>query len=313
VGLFHLYTHAFFKAALFLGAGAVIHALGGEEHIWKMGGLRKSLPVTFMVFLLATLSLAEIPPTAGFFSKEEILWNLYQSGGGVSAVWLVALMASLMTSIYIFRLFFTVFCGPSHVPPDKASKVHEAPWTMRSVLIVLGFLSATAGFVESGWFMKQILGLKGTFSGFLSQALGAAHGEGGAHGGALGYAAHSALAVGLSLAGIAAAWILFLLRPERGDALSRRFKPVRDFLAGSYHIDRLYEAVFVNPYHSISRRFCREAVENSVLGGAVRTLTAQVQSLAALAARLQNGNAQAYALYCLIGLAGLLLAGLYHG
>jgi NADH-quinone oxidoreductase subunit L len=309
VGLFHLYTHAFFKAALFLGAGAVIHALHGEEDIWKMGALRKSMPVTFLVFLLAALSLAEIPPTAGFFSKEEILWSLYQAGGGLNAVWLVALMASLMTSIYIFRLFFTVFCGPSRVPAEKAAKLHEAPWSMRSVLIALGFFSAAAGFVESGWLMKQVLGFKETFSGFVARAPEAAAGAGGA----LGYAAHSALAVGLSLAGIAAAWVLFLHRPERGEALSRRFKPTRDFLAGSYHIDRLYQAVFVNPYHSVSQRFCQEALENSLLGGAVRILTAWVQGLAALAARLQNGNAHAYALYCLIGLAGLLLMGLYHG
>jgi len=315
VGLFHLFTHAFFKAALFLGAGAIIHALGREENIWKMGGLRKSLPVTGVVFLLAALSLAEIPPTAGFFSKEEILWSLYQSGGGVSAVWLVALVASLMTSIYIFRLFFVVFCGPSRVPPDKASKVHEAPWTMRSVLIALGILSATAGFVESGWFMKQILGLNETFSSLLSQGLGAAHGEVGAHGGSgmLGYSGHSALAVGVSLAGIATAWILFHLRPGWAEITSRRFRPVRDFLAGSYHIDRLYQAAIVNPYHWVSQRFCQEAVEDSALGGAVRTLTAYVQSLAVLATRLQNGNAHAYALYCLMGLAGLLLMGLYHG
>jgi NADH-quinone oxidoreductase subunit L len=314
VGLFHLYTHAFFKAALFLGAGAVIHALGGEEDIWKMGGLRKSLPVTSLVFLLAALSLAEVPPTAGFFSKEEILWSLYQAGGGLNGVWLVALMASLMTSIYIFRLFFVVFCGPSHVPPDKAPKVHEAPGPMRFPLIVLGILSAIGGFVESGWFMKQFLGLKETFSGLLPQTLVAGHGEGGAHGaGMLGYGGHSLLAVGLSLAGIATAWVLFQLRPEWASILTRRFRPVRDFLSGSYYIDGLYQAVLVNPYHWVSKRFCQDTVEDSALGGAVRRLTAGVQSLAALATRPQNGNAHAYALYCLIGLAGLLLMGLYYG
>jgi NADH-quinone oxidoreductase subunit L len=149
VAIFHLYTHAFFKACLFLGAGSVIHALGGEQDIRKMGGLARRIPVTFATFAVATAAIAGIPPLAGFFSKDEILWFAFASSrGGSPLLFAVGATTALLTAFYMFRLLWLTFFGRSRMNPETEHHVHESPASMTGILVVLailGLLIAIAG------------------------------------------------------------------------------------------------------------------------------------------------------------------------
>ncbi|MEO8509055.1 MAG: NADH-quinone oxidoreductase subunit L [Betaproteobacteria bacterium] len=141
VAIFHVMTHAFFKACLFLGAGSVIHALGGEQDVRRMGGLARRIPVTFVTFAVATAAIAGIPPLAGFFSKDEILWFAFASSrGGSPLLWGMAAASALLTAFYMFRLLWLTFFGASRMTPEVEHHVHESPWSMTGVLVVLAVL-----------------------------------------------------------------------------------------------------------------------------------------------------------------------------
>src|SRR6478736_10332481 len=138
VAIFHLVTHAFFKACLFLGAGSVIHAPGGEQDLRRMGGLARRIPLTFWTFAIATAAIAGIPPLAGFFSKDEILWFAFASDyGGKPLLWLVGAATSLLTAFYMFRLLWLTFLGKPRMSDDVAHHVHESPLAMTGVLVLL--------------------------------------------------------------------------------------------------------------------------------------------------------------------------------
>ena len=158
VAVFHVYTHAFFKACLFLGAGSVIHAMSGEQDIRKMGGLARKIPVTFVTFAVATAAIAGIPPLAGFFSKDEILWFAFASErGGSPLLWIVASFTALMTAFYMFRLLWLTFLTPSRMDEKTAHHVHESPFSMTGVLIVLAVLSAIGGFFHVYHFLEPVM------------------------------------------------------------------------------------------------------------------------------------------------------------
>ena len=160
VAIFHLYTHAFFKACLFLGAGSVIHALGGVQDITKMGGLARRIPITFVTFAVATAAIAGIPPLAGFFSKDEILWfALASDRGGSPLLFAVAALTALLTAFYMFRLLWLTFFGASRMDAATAAHIHESPPTMTGVLIVLAVLSAIGGFLELPHYLEPLLPL----------------------------------------------------------------------------------------------------------------------------------------------------------
>src|SRR5689334_8124505 len=158
-GIFHLYTHAFFKALLFLGSGAVIHALGGEQDLRRMGGLKRDLPITYWTFLIGSIAIAGVPGLAGFFSKDEILFRTYASGHLI--LWVVGILTSLLTAIYMFRLVFLTFHGPSH-DEGHHHHPHDAPLPMAIALVVLA-----AGSVVAGW-----VGIGGRFEKFLEPSFG---------------------------------------------------------------------------------------------------------------------------------------------
>src|SRR4029453_9022073 len=159
-GVFHVMTHAFFKALLFLAAGSVIHALGGEQDVRRMGGLARRIPLTFWTFAVATAAIAGIPPLAGFFSKDEILWYAFASTrGGTPWLWIVAATTALMTSFYMFRLLWLVFLGRSRMTPEVEHHVHESPVSMTSVLIALAVLSTIGGFLPLPHFLAPLLPL----------------------------------------------------------------------------------------------------------------------------------------------------------
>src|SRR6187431_1768347 len=160
VAIFHVVTHAFFKACLFLGAGSVIHALGGEQDVRRMGGLARRIPLTFWTFAIATAAIAGLPPLAGFFSKDEILWYAFASArGGSPLLWLVAAATALMTAFYMFRLLWLTFFGSSRMTPEVEHHVHESPFSMTGVLVLLAALSALGGFIAVPHFLEPQLPL----------------------------------------------------------------------------------------------------------------------------------------------------------
>ena len=144
-GVFHLMTHAFFKACLFLGSGSVIHAMGGEQDMRKMGGLRHQMPITFMTFLVATFAISGIPPFAGFMSKDEIIWQAFAKGTCV--LWLMLWVAAGLTVFYMFRQVYMTFFGEFRGTHEQEHHLHESPPSMSYVLAVLGVLSVFGGFV----------------------------------------------------------------------------------------------------------------------------------------------------------------------
>ena len=204
VALFHLVTHAFFKACLFLGAGAVLHALQGEEDMRNMGALARTLPVTFVTFVVAAIALCGVPPFAGFFSKDEILWSAWSAGS--PALWLAALAASALTAFYIFRAVFLTFLGESRVPAKLAPHVHEAPPSMAGVLAVLALGAALIGFIGLPKVLVELLGVAAPFHDFLAPVLPPLAGE---HHAVATELLLMAVAVLAAFAGIGLAWSRF--------------------------------------------------------------------------------------------------------
>ncbi|KPL00088.1 MAG: NADH dehydrogenase [candidate division Zixibacteria bacterium SM23_73_3] len=172
-GIFHLMTHAFFKALLFLAAGSVMHALAGELNMQKMGGLKKYIPITFWCFLAGTLAISGIPLFSGFFSKDEILWKAFSSPHGHFLLWLIGVATAALTAFYMFRLFFMTFLGKSRMDPQVESHVHESPKSMTIPLMVLAVLSVIGGY--SG--IPHSLGGSNRFEGFLSSVFEHGHSE----------------------------------------------------------------------------------------------------------------------------------------
>ncbi|HJY85872.1 MAG TPA: NADH-quinone oxidoreductase subunit L, partial [Candidatus Acidoferrales bacterium] len=237
VGIFHLMTHAFFKALLFLGAGSVIHALSGEQDLRRMGGLAEKIRTTWLTMLAGTLAIAGIPPLAGFFSKDEILGQTFEYS---RLLWVIGLVTAGMTAFYMFRLFLMTFHGPSRVPPEAEHHVHESPGTMTGPLMVLAVLS-----VVGGW-----IGIGGRFEHFLAPVIaphGFEHGEAGAaaHRGSVEYLLAIA-SVGIALAGIGLARRFYLERPELPEQLASRWRRLYQLVYRKYYVDEVYDALFVN-------------------------------------------------------------------
>ncbi len=271
-GIFHLVTHAFFKALLFLGCGAVIHALHHEQDMWRMGGLRKAMPITAATFLIAALANAGIFPLAGFWSKDEILFAAYSKGH--TLLWALGAAGAFLTAFYMFRLYFVTFAGPSRVDPHQVRHLHEAPPVMTRPLLVLAVFAVGIG-AAVGFPPEQ-----GLFHRFLAPALAAAHGDP-AH-------ADATLEVGLALvllaiagAGILLAYKLYVASPELPERLATRFRPLHTLLFRKYYVDEAYNALFVNGFLGLSRLAWRaddRVVDGAVNGTAMATVGASVFS-----------------------------------
>ncbi|MCX5907818.1 MAG: NADH-quinone oxidoreductase subunit L, partial [Deltaproteobacteria bacterium] len=241
-GMFHLVTHAFFKALLFLGAGSVMHALAGELDMRKMGALKSHLPRTYWTFLIGTLALSGIFPFAGFFSKDEILWSALTQGG--FGLWLVGAVAAFMTATYMFRAVFLTFHGESRVDSHVAQHLHESPPVMTVPLIILGVLSTVGGFigfpVVAGW---------NKFHEFLSPVFQTG-------GPAVAEAPHYPVLFEITLmvgsliiagVGILLAYRMYIQEPGLPDHLADRFKVPYACLANKYWVDEIYHLLFVGP------------------------------------------------------------------
>ncbi len=291
VAVFHVYTHAFFKACLFLGAGSVIHALSGEQDIRKMGGLAKRIPVTFVTFLIATAAIAGLPPLAGFFSKDEILWFAFASSrGGSTLLWLAASTTALLTSFYMFRLLWLTFFGASRMDAKTEHHVHESPLSMTAVLAVLAVLSAIGGFLSIPHFLEPELALPP-----VPEALH--HWE----------TPLLAIAVAIGLAGLAGAAYFFGGKAERAERARGRFAGLHRILYGKYFVDELYDALITRPLYWISDRLFLGIGDRWLLDGTLNGMAGLAQRAAGALGRVQTGSLHFYAFLVVVGTLAVLL------
>jgi NADH-quinone oxidoreductase subunit L len=297
-GIFHLMTHAFFKALLFLAAGSVIHAMGGEQDMNRMGGLSKKIPWTFGTMLVATMAIAGIPFFSGFFSKDAILLAAFQSDNGGRVLYAFGLLTALLTSFYMFRLIFLTFRGKPRFDEHKVH-VHESPWSMLGPLVVLAVL-AFAG----GWFaLPAFFQGPDYFGNFLAPVLGGheaveAAGEVAAHQLELILAG---VAVSAALIGLGVAYWLYLKKPGKADELAKSMKPAYTTLLNKYYVDELYAAMVVKPLLWISTVVLWKGVDVAGIDGAINGVAEGLTTVGDGVRHTQSGNTRSYAVWVVVG------------
>jgi NADH-quinone oxidoreductase subunit L len=289
-GVFHVTTHAFFKALLFLGAGSVIHAMGGEQDIRKMGGLRKKMPLTYFTFLAATLAISGIPPFSGFFSKDLILNKAFEYN---IIVYVLALAGALLTCFYMFRLLYLVFFGEQRL---AGAHPHESPKAMTIPLMILAILSVLGGFLN----IPSLFGGNSGFSNFLQSAVVSKTGEEISH----------SIEIGLIVISLALLSLVIFLAYRT--FVKKAFVPAGDeepmpvlskVVYNKFYIDEIYNFVFEKPLGFLSGFFFNK-IENSVLDPAVDEVGVVTARLGTLLRKLQQGNMSFY-LFAMV--AGILL------
>ncbi len=294
--IFHVMTHAFFKALLFLGAGSVIHGMSGEQDVRAMGGLRTKMPVTWWTFLVGTLAIAGAPGFAGFFSKDEILAHVW--GTGHHVLWAVGALTAALTAFYMFRLLFLTFMGELRAPPEVAHHVHESPAMMTAPLVVLALLSIAGGWVglPEGWLWGP------AFGRFLAPVTGLP--DLGEHGGGV-ETVLMVVTTLLAVGGATLAYVFYVRLPSLPQVLASRLQPVYGLLVGKYWVDELYDAVIVRPYVAGSNLLWR-VVDQTIIDGVVDGVATTVAANGQLWRYAQDGNVQHYALVFLGGAIALL-------
>jgi len=324
-GIFHLMTHAFFKGLLFLAAGSVIHAVGGEQDMRRMGGLRQFIPWTFLTMSIATFAIAGFPPLAGFFSKDEILWRAYQASW---VYWLVGIFTAFLTSFYMFRLWFMTFFGDyrgdvaagtvhggSQVARDTAHAahghgIHESPKVMLIPLVILAILSFIGGWVG----VPGSLGGNNRFDKFLAPVFHATtpatnvnnetpgealpperQTEGPepktGHGTEL---AFTGVSVAAALLGLWLAWFLYLRNPELPARIASSLNGFYHSVLNKYYVDELYGTVFVKPLLAFST-FLWQRVDRGVIDAAVNESAHGARHVSDNVRHMQSGNLRSYA------------------
>ncbi len=243
VGIFHLMTHAFFKALLFLGAGSVIHAMSGEQDLMKMGSLKNHIPTTFKTMLVGAIAIAGIPPLAGFFSKDEILWLSFQKNW---VFWLIGITAATMTAFYMFRLIFLAFYGKPRMDHHTQEHIHESPRSMTIPLIILAFLSIIGGWVGIPKAL-HIPSIPFDFYHWLEPVTGSPHAAGAAHDSATMEYLLMISSVAVAGAGIWLAYRMYIQKPEVTQFMAASFPRLHNLLYNKYYIDEIYNAVIIQP------------------------------------------------------------------
>ncbi len=305
-GIFHLMTHAFFKALLFLCAGSVSHALAGELDIRKMGNLHKKMPITHITFLSATLAISGIIPFAGFFSKDEVLFETFMSHHNV--LYILGLIGALMTAFYMFRLYFIAFRGESHVEPELEKHIHEPSWRMALPLCVLGVLSLIGGWIQLPFFHNlKILG------GFLSPVFHHAHEISKMEEASVSVWLEGALMT-LSLIvaglGILIAYKFYIKNPELPKRLGEKFAGLYKLLFNKYYVDEIYQMVVVKPLYNLSE-ILSIAVDQAVIDGSVNGTGRSLMGVGGVLRRTTTGYVQFYGLVMFLGAVILLLWNLF--
>lgn len=338
-GIFHLMTHAFFKALLFLGSGSVIHGMHHEQDMMRMGGLKKYMPWTCRTMWVGTLAIAGVPLLSGFFSKDEILWRAWSSPNGSGVIWGLGVVTAGLTAFYMFRLMFLTFHGAErfgkeetgsgqeaaahrggghessagsagghgpaigeshHAESDHAIHPHESPWLMVGPLVVLAVLSVIGGYVMvPSWFPVGGQGLEHFLEPVLEHQYVAK---------AAGHAEGSGLEIGLTLVsvlvalgGMGLAYFLYLARPGLPCQMATRFQGVYRTLFNKYYVDEIYDALLVQPIRRTSESILWRGIDASLIDGAVNGLASMLQRGGGLLKRMQSGYARAYATWILFG------------
>ena len=287
--IFHLMTHAFFKALLFLAAGSVIHAIGGEQDLRKMGGLWKKLPVTFAVTTVGVLAIAGFFPFAGFFSKDAILYAAFVQGGSGKVLWFVGLVTALLTSFYMFRLWYLAFLGK---PRSETGHHHSTPLSMLGPLLLLAVLSVCGGWVG----MER-------FGAFLAPSTGV-HAEAGS---AQLEWILSGAAVGVAFLGWLVAYLFYREKSTLPAQLAAGIPAGYKLLANKYWVDEFYGFAIVKPLLAISKYLLGWVVDVAILGGLAWLLGGIASFAGAILQRWQSGNIRSYAAWLTAGAAALLL------
>jgi NADH-quinone oxidoreductase subunit L len=299
-GIFHVMTHAFFKALLFLGAGSVIHAMSDEQDMRRMGGLAPKLPYTHATMLVATLAIAGVPFLSGFFSKDEILHASFASGH--IGIWLAGVIGAAMTAFYMTRLYVLTFRGPSRLSHEAEHHLHESPWSMTVPLMILAGLSVIGGYVgmpfqEGGHVLERWL-----------HPVMAAGGHGGEH--------HEisrvlewgliALSVGAGGLGIFLAFRSYLWQPAIATSLQERFQGLHRLLLNKWWVDELYDNVVVRPFMAISR-WLWKFWDVKIVDGMVNGVGYSLEAGSAILKLFQTGFVGTYALWITLGVVALFL------
>ncbi|OLD15007.1 MAG: NADH-quinone oxidoreductase subunit L [Acidobacteria bacterium] len=324
-GIFHLVTHAFFKGLLFLAAGSVIHAVGGEQDMRHMGGLRTKIPWTFWTMTMATFAISGFPPFAGFFSKDAILWRAYSGPYGSWVYWVIGLFTAFLTAFYMFRLWFLTFFGNyrgaaeelhghaehaghgAHLGREEHGHggIHESPPIMLAPLVILAVLSVVGGWI--GW--PTVLGGSNYFDKFLEPALhvtapGASagelsesaqtqateHSEQGAK--EVVFTTISVVAAGL---GLLLAWLLYYRRPELPQRIADRLDGLYHAVVNKYYVDEFYAAVFVKPLVEGSSRILWHGVDQGLIDSSINSSADGAREFSDAVRHMQSGNLRSYA------------------
>ena len=277
--VFHLVTHAFFKGLLFLGAGSVIHAMSGEQDMRRMGGLRAKMPITFTTMAIATAAIAGVPPLAGFFSKDEILWGAFSGAQAQPLLGAVGYVVAFLTAFYMGRLLILTFFGTCRADEETQHHLHESPAVMTLPLVVLAVLSAIGGWLPVPAAVDAVVG----------------H-----HPGAHAPLAVLALAATIAVGGLALAWIAYVARPALPERVRGALGPVGALVRDKFRVDELYDAVIVRPLFAVAGWWAR-VLDPYWIDGGVNGAAAGLGWLGDRWRRLQTGNVQHYALSFLIG------------
>ncbi len=292
--IFHLMTHAFFKALLFLAAGSVMHGMGGEQDMRKMGGLRKYMPVTFWTMTMAVLAISGFPFFSAFFSKDAILYAAFLSGGMGKVLWFVGWVTAALTAFYMFRLWYLTFWGELR---NHDVHPHESPGSMTWPLAILAVLSVLGGWIGFGENL-------GTFGQFLAPTLGVPGSEAGNT--ALEWGM-SALAVLAGAIGWYVAHRFYSKRSESAAKLATTFAGPYNLLVRKYYVDEIYDFLVVKPVLLFSKYVLAPVVDFAILGGAAWLLGGIATLGGAILQRWQSGNLRSYAAWLALGAAALLL------
>ncbi|MGB6631248.1 MAG: NADH-quinone oxidoreductase subunit L [Terriglobales bacterium] len=316
-GIFHLMTHAFFKGLLFLAAGSVIHGIGGEQDMRKMGGLRTYMPWTFWTMTIATFTIAGFPPLAAYFSKDEILWKAFSSPNGSWVYWLIGVITAFITSFYMFRLWFLTFFGDYRGGPASHDakhgsadahgsragapaphghehghgEPHESPWVMLGPLVILAILSVVGGWV----------GIGGRFEYFLAPVFQSGAGVELAHetaGEAAGAGTETLLmliSVSAAVLGLFLAWVLYLRRPQLPARIAASLGGLYNAVVNKYYIDEIYAALFVKPLIEGSTTILWHGVDQGVIDASVNESAHAAREASDAARHMQSGNLRSYA------------------
>jgi len=291
-GIFHLYTHAFFKALLFLCAGSVMHAMGGELDIQKMGNLKKYMPVTYMTMLIASFSISGIPGLAGFFSKDEILWMAYAGESPVGKfVWAVGTLVAFLTAFYSFRLIFLTFHGKFRGTHEQEHHLHESPKSMTIPLVLLCVGAVAAGWVGIPALIGENIGVHNYIAEFMKPVLG--HPEGhGTHGEEM---VVMLISIAVGLAGIGLAYFMYIMRPELPARLTQQFSAVHRVLFNKYYVDELYSFIIVRPAIWTAKNVLIGITDARIIEAVVNGVPSAIAALSSGLRKIQTGLMQHYA------------------